>query len=141
MSSLPRRDVLRYSAATAVVAATATGVSTAGATDVAAQKSAPPDSRDFDENYKGKKIKGVHDKGTKKHTVTVNGKKLAVMEIELPVAENSTATVTAVLGALTHWEPFVLDEGNHKDGLKRLAQKTVDTLGDAELSDFADHDH
>jgi hypothetical protein len=107
---------------------------------------APPaekDPRDFDTVYRGKKIKGEHDKATKKHKVSINGRKLAVVEIEVPVAEDAPGTATAVISALTHFEPFLLDEGAHKDGLLKMTRKAVDTLGDAELTDLAgaEHDH
>ncbi|WP_344168194.1 tyrosinase family oxidase copper chaperone [Pilimelia columellifera] len=137
-----RRDLLRYSAAAAVATATAAGVANLAAPGLAASdKPTAKDDRDFELDYKGKKIKGTHDKANKKHKVTINGKKLAVMELELPAAEDSAATITAVISALTHYEPFQLDEKDNRQGLKKLAQKAVDVLGDEELTPLAGEDH
>ncbi|GGK15268.1 hypothetical protein GCM10010124_04860 [Pilimelia terevasa] len=140
--TLDRRDLLRYGAASAAAAATAAGASyvTSGAT---AATPAPDDPRDFDQEYKGKKIKGVHDKGNKKHKVSINGKKLGIMVLQVPVAEDSRETMDVAISALTHYEPFPIDERDKKDGLLKLAKKAVETLGDAELTDLAgdDHDH
>jgi hypothetical protein len=140
MSELDRRRLLRYGAAAAIVAATATGAQTLATAGAAAP---PPDKdpRDFDTVYGNKKIKGEHDKKAKKHRVTVNGRKLAVMEVELPAAPGTAGTVVAVFSALTHFEPFLLDDDKHKDGLLRMTQKAVDTLGDAELTELAGVEH
>ena len=141
-----RRDLLRYGAAATVVTATAAGVQNLGVAGSAAQSAAPAvpaDPRDFDTEYRGRKIAGAHDKKTKKHKVTIDGRKLAVMEIELPVAEEAPGAVIGVISALTHYEPFLLDEDRNRDGLLKMARKAVDTLGDAELGDLAgvEHDH
>jgi hypothetical protein len=145
MPAINRRDLLRYGAAATVVTATAAGVQNLGVGGSAAQNAAPPatDPRDFDIEYRGKKIKGAHDGKTRKHKVSINGRKLAVMEIELPVAEGAPGAVIGVVSALTHYEPFLLDEDRHRDGLLKMAKKAVDTLGDAELADLAgtEHDH
>jgi hypothetical protein len=63
------------------------------------------------------------------------------MQVELPVAPDSTATYTAVLSTLNHFDPVPLDEGNNRDGLKKLAKLAVDQLGDQELTHDADHPH
>ena len=146
MSDLDRRRLLRYVAAAAIVAATAGAVQGLAVPGSAAgpHPAAPPpdkDPRDFDTEYRGKKIKGEHDKKTKKHKVSINGKKLAVMEIELPVADGAPGTATAVISALTHFQPFLLDEGASKHGLLDMTRKAVDTLGDAELTDLAGEEH
>jgi hypothetical protein len=138
MTDITRRDVFRYTAATALVTATAVAP---GAT--AAPRPAPvrADPRDFEEDYKGKKIKGEHDKDKGKHKVHINGKKLGVAQIELPVRPDSTATFTAVISTLNHFDPIPLDEGNNREGLKKLARLAVDQLGDQELTPDADHSH
>lgn len=100
-----------------------------------------PDPRDFEEIYKGKKIKGEHDKANGKHKVHINGRRLGVMQIELPVAPGSTETFTAVVSTLNHFDPIPLDEGNNRDGLKKLAKLAVDQLGDQELTRHAEHSH
>jgi hypothetical protein len=129
MDGLSRRDVLRYGAAATLVTLSTTG--TRG----------PGDQRDFDETYKGKKIKGEHDKAQGKHKLFINGKKLGVMQIELPVAAGSAETYTAVISTISHFDPIPLDEGNNRDGLKKLAKLAVDRLGDQELTAHADHSH
>jgi hypothetical protein len=144
MPDLDRRRLLRYGAAVAIVSATAGGAQTLAVPGSAAQ--APPpdkDPRDFDTEYRGKKIKGLHDKKTKKHKVSINGKKLAVMEIKVPAADGKPGAAIAVISALTHFEPFLLDEDGDGDGLLRMTKKAVDTLGDDELTDLAgeEHDH
>jgi hypothetical protein len=142
MSDLNRRRLLRYGAAATIVAATA-----GGAQSLAAPGSAAPppekDPRDFETEHNRRKIKGQHDKKTKKHKVTIDGMPLGVVEIELPAGPGATGTVTAVISALTHFEPFLLDEDANKDGLLKMTRKAVDTLGDAHLTEWAGkaHDH
>ncbi|RJL35896.1 tyrosinase family oxidase copper chaperone [Bailinhaonella thermotolerans] len=153
MDGISRRDVFRYGA-TATLATAAAGVAafapgrTAAAptpaptpTSTATPTPGPADPRDFEENYKGKKIKGEHDKARGKHKVHINGKKLGVMQLELPVAPGSAETYTAVVSTISHFEPIPLDEGNNRDGLKKLARLVVDRLGDQELTPHADHSH
>jgi hypothetical protein len=145
MTDLTRRDVFRHGAAAVVVAATAMGYATLTPPDAVARAEGrpvpPPDPRDFDEVYKGKKIKGEHDKVNGKHKVHINGKKLGVMQIELPVAPGSTETYTAVVSTLNHFDPIPLDEGANRGGLKKLAKLAVDQLGDQELTRDAEHPH
>ncbi|QFZ18982.1 tyrosinase family oxidase copper chaperone [Saccharothrix syringae] len=141
MTNMTRRDVLRYTATAALVTATAAGYANLTASGAAADQGAPTDPRDFEEDYRGKKIKGEHDKANGKHKVHINGRKLGVAQVELPVAPESTATYTAVISTVNHFEPIPLDEGPHKDGLKRLAKLAVDQLGDQELTQHADHEH
>ena len=148
MTDMTRRDVFRRGAAAAVVAATAVGYANLTAPDATADLNdnrvpadPPPDPRDFDEVYKGKKIKGEHDKVNGKHKVHINGRKLGVMQIELPLAPGSTETYTAVVSTLNHFDPIPLDEGNNRDGLKKLAKLAVDQLGDQELTKHAEHPH
>ncbi|SNY24766.1 tyrosinase family oxidase copper chaperone [Paractinoplanes atraurantiacus] len=80
MTKANRRDVLRYGAAGAVTAATAAVAAPglAGADPRAGLgEAAPVDPRDFDEAYKGKKIKGKHNpRGNDE--LHINNKKLAV---------------------------------------------------------------
>jgi hypothetical protein len=148
MTEMTRRDAFRRGAATVVAAATAVGYAgltspeaAAGEKGGRAAATPPPDPRDFEEVYKGKKIKGEHDKAHGKHKVHINGRKLGVTQIELPVAPGSAETFTAVLSTLNHFDPVPLDEGAHRDGLKKLAKLAVDQLGDQELTPDADHPH
>lgn len=146
MSHLDRRHLLRYGAAAAIVAVTAAGTQALARPGSAAEVSAaapPPDKdpRDFDTEYRGKKIKGEHNRKTKNHKVTINGKKLAVVEIELPGAQGSTGTVVALLSAVTHFEPFLLDDRANRDGLLKMTQRAVETLGGNELTDLAGEVH
>jgi hypothetical protein len=139
MTDLTRRAAFRRGAAAVVVAATAVGLG--NLTPPTAVAEPPPDPRDFDEVYKGKKIKGEHDKANGKHKVHINGRKLGVTQIELPVAPDSAETFTAVLSTVNHFDPIPLDEGKHRDGLKKLAKLAVDQLGDQELTRDAEHPH
>ena len=144
MNDISRRDVFRHGATAALIAVTAAGfagVASSGAAAGPGRVAAPADPRDFEETYKGKKIKGEHDKANGKHKVHINGKKLGVVQVELPVEPDSTATYTAVLSTLNHFDPIPLDEGNNRDGLKKLAKLAVDQLGDQELTHDADHPH
>ncbi|MEU4746693.1 tyrosinase family oxidase copper chaperone, partial [Actinosynnema sp. NPDC023658] len=101
----------------------------------------PADPRDFEENYKGKRIKGEHDRDKGRHKVHINGRKLGVAQVELPVGPGSAATFTAVISTVSHFYPIPLDEGDHRDGLRKLARLAVDQLGDQELTPDADHPH
>ncbi|TQM77860.1 tyrosinase co-factor MelC1 [Saccharothrix saharensis] len=144
MNDLSRRDVFRHGAAAALIAVTATGLAglaSSGATAGPNRAAAQADPRDFEENYKGKKIKGEHDKERGKHKVHINGRKLGVVQVRLPVAPDSTETYLAVLSTLNHFDPIPLDEGDNRDGLKKLARLAVDQLGDQELTRDADHEH
>lgn len=144
-----RRTVLRYGTAAAVAAATtaaASGVVVSGL--ASAQKLPEPDKRDFDESYRGKRIKGTHEKDTgenlgkpKRHKLTINGRKLALMEVRIPT--ESGALITAVISSVNHYEPIPLDDRANADGLRKLARMAVDVMHDEELTDYAavDHDH
>ncbi len=140
MSDINRRRLLRYGAAATIVAAAAGGAQGLAAPGTAAP---PPekDPRDFETMYKDKKIKGQHDKKTKKHKVVIDDLPLGVVEIELPTGPGATGTVTAVISALTHFEPFLLDEDANKDGLLKMTKKAVDTMGDAKLTGWAGKAH
>jgi hypothetical protein len=131
-----------------VVAAGAMGYASLTAPDATASPNGrpvpatpPSDPRDFEEFYKGKKIKGEHDKVHGNHKVHINGRKLGVTQIELPVEPGSPETFTAVVSTLNHFDPILLDEGAHRDGLKKLAMLAVDQLGEQELTSDADHPH
>lgn len=147
--AMNRRTVLRYGTAAAAAAATTAAVSGVVASGLASAARLPePDKRDFDEEYKGKRIKGVHEKANgdnigkpKKHKITINGRKLSLMEIQIPAAEESAAVITAVISSINHYEPIPLDEKDNADGLKKLAKKAVDAIHDEELTDFAAVDH
>lgn len=146
MANKSRRDVLRYSAAGVVTAATAAvGVQGLTTANSAAAPQDPPakDARDFDEVYKNKKIKGKHNPNGK-HELHINGKKLAVTAITtLFVPEDGSAPHVGVgyISAVNHYDPVEFDDDKHKDGLKGLAKKIVDILGDAELSAEAAQEH
>ena len=144
MNDLSRRDVFRHGATAALIAVTTAGfagLASSGATAGPSRGASRADPRDFEEDYKGKKIKGEHDKANGKHKVHINGKKLGVVQVQLPVAPDSAETYTAVLSTLNHFDPIPLDEGNNRDGLKKLAKLAVDQLGDQELTHDADHPH
>jgi hypothetical protein len=148
MTNMTRRDAFRHGAAAVVVAAAAMGYADLTSPRASASPNGgrvpaepPNDPRDFEEFYKGKKIKGEHDKVNGKHKVHINGRKLGVTQIELPVAPDSAETFTAVVSTLNHFDPIPLDEGAHRDGLKKLAKLAVDQLGDQELTADADHPH
>jgi hypothetical protein len=145
MSNVSRRDVLRYGAAAAAVVGSAVGAqSLATSSSAAPPPAAPadPDPRDFELDYRGKKIKGVHGNAAAKHAhqVHINGRKLAVMPIDLPA---ESGAVIGFISALNHYEPVVIDEDRNKDGLLKLAQRAVEALGDSELTAAAgtEHDH
>ena len=144
MTHTNRRNVLRYGAAGAVTAATAAVAAPglAGA-DPRAVRAAPADPRDFDETYKGKKIKGKHN-ARGNDELHINDKKLALTAVEtLFVPEDGSAPHVAVgyISALNHYDPVEIDQDKNKDGLKRMARKAVDILGDLELSDEAALEH
>ncbi|MCE7001130.1 tyrosinase cofactor [Saccharothrix sp. S26] len=141
MNDISRRDVFRHTATAALIVVGAAGFASSSALAGPNRAALLADPRDFEETYKGKKIKGEHDKDKGKHKIHINGKKLGVVQIELPVAPDSAATYTAVLSTLNHFDPVPLDEGEHRDGLKKLARLAVDQLGDQELTADADHSH
>jgi hypothetical protein len=146
MPTVSRRDALRYGAAAAAVATGVVGAQ-ALATPAAAR-----DPRDFEIEYRGKKIKGVHattgavtaaraDRRTRSHEVFINGRKLAVMEIELP-APGGGVTI-GYISAINHYEPVLIDAERNNGGLLKLTKRAVDVLGDTELTALAGagHDH
>ena len=146
MADMKRRDVLRYGAAGVVTTATALvgGQGLVNAGSAAGQQAAPAaDPRDFDEVYKGKKIKGKHNPRGKDE-LHINNKKLALTTIStLFVPEDGSEPHVGVgyISAINHYDPVEIDNAEHKDGLKRLGKKVVDILGDLELSDEASKEH
>lgn len=146
MADLNRRDALRYGAAGAVAVVTAAaGLQSVAVSESAAapQQAAAADPRDFDEDYKGKKIKGKHNAGGK-HELHINSKKLELSVIEtLFVPEDGSPAHVGFgyISAINHYDPVEIDDDKHKDGLKKLAKKVVDTLGEFELSDEAARAH
>ncbi|GIF15858.1 tyrosinase family oxidase copper chaperone [Actinoplanes teichomyceticus] len=146
MSHLSRRAVLRYAAAATAVTGGVVGAQALSAAGSPPAAAASTDPRDFELDYRGKKIKGVHGIGTGRsrqpHQVYINGRKLAVMAIELP-ATDGTGVSVGFISALNHYQPVLIDEGENRDGLLVLARRAVDALGDGELTDLAgaDHDH
>ncbi len=149
MANVSRRDVLRYSAAratTVATAAVAVQVLTAAGSAAGPQQVADPDPRDFDEVYNKKKITAKHGRGVSgKHDLKINGKKLAVSTITtlfVPQEGSPPYVAVGLISAINHYDPVEFDDGKHKDGLKKLAKKVVDILGEhAELSDEAAQDH
>lgn len=138
--SIDRRRFIRYSAATGVgVATVAAGTGLVSTGLAGAAKLPEPDSRDFAEDYRGRRITGVHDTAGKKHRITIDGKPMAVEEFEM--RDEGGVLITAVISSVTHYEPFQLDEGEHRDGLRKLARRAVDQIGDYELSDAAKTTH
>ena len=146
MADMKRRDALRYSAAGAVAVVTAAaGMQGLAVSESAAapQRAAATDLRDFDEVYKNKKIKGKHNAGGK-HELHINNKKLELSAIEtLFVPEDGSKPYVGVgyISAVNHYDPVEVDNGKHQDGLKKLAKKAVDTLGEFELTDEAAQAH
>ncbi|GAA4607519.1 hypothetical protein BJY16_006374 [Actinoplanes octamycinicus] len=158
MSTLTRRDVLRYAAAATAVTGGVVGAQTLSASGSSAQPpagaAAPADPRDFELEYRGKKIKGVHGGGAagalrstqdalrsrQPHQVHINGRKLAVMQIELP-SPDGTGVVLGFISAVNHYEPVLIDQDKNRDGLLKLARRAVDVLGDSELTALAGADH
>ena len=145
MSHVTRRDVLRYGAAAAAVIGSAVGAQSLATSSSAAPLPAGADPRDFELDYRGKKIKGVHGRADAKqsHQVHINSRKLAVMQIELPAAAGASGVTVGFISALNHYEPVLIDEHQNKGGLLKLAQQAVDVLGDSELTALAGtkHDH
>lgn len=134
--TLNRRRFIRYSAAAGVgVATVAAGSGLVSAGMASAAKLPDADPRDFEEDYRGRRITGRYDKAGKKHRITIDNKPMAVMEFEM-IGENG-AIITAVISTVTHYEPIPLDEGANKDGLRTLARRAVDALGNYDLSDQA----
>lgn len=147
MSTVSRRDALRYGAAAAAVVAGVAGA------QVLATPAAARDPRDFEIEYRGKKIKGTHpatgvttqsaraERPNRSHEVYINGRKLAVMEIELPAAGGGVTI--GYISAINHYEPVLIDADRNSNGLLKLTKRAVDVLGDTELTALAGagHDH
>jgi hypothetical protein len=156
MANTNRRDVLRYGAAGAVTAATAVvaGQELASADpppgpggpknplgDLGLKN--PLDPRDFDELFKGKKIRGLHNlRG--RNELMINNRKLALTEIStlfVPADGSPPYVGVGWISALNHYDPVEIDTSRNRDGLRRLARKVVDILGDFELADAAAQEH
>ncbi|MDI6103846.1 tyrosinase family oxidase copper chaperone [Actinoplanes sp. NEAU-A12] len=147
MSTVSRRDALRYGAAAAAVVAGVAGA------QVLATPAAARDPRDFEMEYRGKKIKGTHpvtgvaalsargQRPNRSHEVYINGRKLSVMEIELPAAGGGVTI--GYISAINHYEPVLIDADRNSNGLLKLTKRAVDVLGDTELTALAGagHDH
>ena len=122
MTDVRRRDVLRYSAAGAVTTATALyGVQALTGTEPAEGK-ARRDPRGFDEDYRGKRIRGRHF-GRGRDELHVNDKPLALTEVStLFVPADGSAPYVAVryISALNHYDPVEIDDVRTRDGLRRL---------------------
>jgi hypothetical protein len=152
MADLKRRDVLRYSAAGAVTATTAlvAAQSLASADPAGPDKAAgaakpdgPWDPRDFDELYKGRKIRGRY-LGRGKDELLINNKRLAITLITtLFVPEDGSPEYVGqgYISAINHYNPIEIGETKNRDGLKKLAQKVCDMLGDLNISDEATKAH
>jgi hypothetical protein len=155
MTDMKRRDVLRYSAAGAVTAATATLAGTqalAGPdrSDLPAdrtKKGDPWDPRDFDEFYKGRRIRGRHLLGSLlrgQDELFIGNRKLALTTIStlfFPADGSEPYVATGYISAINHYDPVEIDNDRRRDGLKRLGKKIVDILGDLELSDESGKAH
>ncbi|AEV85905.1 hypothetical protein ACWT_4886 [Actinoplanes sp. SE50] len=154
MSTLSRRDVLRYAAAATVVTGGVAGAQALSTSSSSAQAPAgartSADPRDFDVEYRGKRITGVHGADTpgalrsvsgsrQPHQVHINGRRLAVMQIELPAAGGGVTL--GFISALNHYEPVLIDTDKNRDGLLKLTRRAVDALGDSELTALAGADH
>jgi hypothetical protein len=144
-TSVNRRDVLRYGAATAAVVGGFAGA------QMLAAPAAGKDPRDFELEYRGKRIRGLHvgaqevralgRNRTRSHEVYINDRKLAVMEIELPAPGGGTTI--GFISAINHYEPVLIDTDRNKGGLLKLTKRAVDVLGDTELTSMAGiaHEH
>lgn len=159
MTDMKRRDMLRYGAAGAVTAATATLVGTealAGPdrSDMPAdrrggrgKKADPWDPRDFDEVYRGRRIRGRHMPGTRlrnQDELFIGNRKLALTTIStlfFPADGSAPYVATGYISAINHYDPVEIDETRRRDGLRRLGQKVCDILGDNELSDESAQTH
>jgi hypothetical protein len=140
-TSVNRRDVLRYSAATAAV------VSGVAGAQMLATPAAGKDPRDFELDYRGKRIRGVHvgaqevrslARGrSRSHEVWINDRRLAVMEVDLPGA------TVGFISAINHYQPVLIDTDRNRGGLLELTKRAVDVLGDTELTALAGvgHEH
>jgi hypothetical protein len=157
MAKTNRRDVLRYGAAGAVTAATAViaGQELASADPPPGpgdKKNLPGgvkdltnllDPRDFDELFKGKKIRGLHNLRGRKELM-INNRRLALTEIKtlfVPADGSPPYVGVGWISALNHYDPVEIDDSRNRDGLRKLAKKVVDILGDFELADAAAQDH
>ncbi|MEU8661579.1 tyrosinase family oxidase copper chaperone [Actinoplanes philippinensis] len=158
MAKTNRRDVLRYGAAGAVTAATAVvagqelasadpppgldGV-TSGLKDTLDGLKTPLDPRDFDELFKGKKIRGLH--GLRgRNELMINNRRLALTEIEtlfVPADGSPPYVGVGWISALNHYDPVEVDTRRNREGLRKLARKVVDILGDNELAPSAAQEH
>jgi hypothetical protein len=144
-TSINRRGVLRYGAATAAVVGGFTGA------QILAGPAAGKDPRDFELEYRGKRIRGVHvgaqevrslgRNRKRSHEVYINDRRLAVMEIELPAAGGGVTV--GFISAINHYEPVLIDADHNKGGLLKLTKRAVDVLGDTELTAMAGvaHEH
>jgi hypothetical protein len=152
MSDMKRRDVLRYGAAGAVTAATAVvgaQAAMAGPDNAAGGKKPgkpgpiPLDPRDFDEFYKGRKIRGLH-RGRGRDELLINNKRLALTAITtLFFPEDGSEPYVGVgyISAINHYDPVEIDDIRNRDGLKKLSRKVVDILGNLEISGEAAQEH
>jgi hypothetical protein len=159
MTDMKRRDVLRYSAAGAVTAATATLAGTealAGPdrTDMPAdrpgdrnKKGDPWDPRDFDEFYRGRRIRGRHLLGSLlrgRDELFIGNRKLALTTVStlfFPADGSAPYVATGYISAINHYDPVEIDNDRKRDGLKRLGKKIIDILGDLELSEESGKEH
>ncbi|MDI6098970.1 tyrosinase family oxidase copper chaperone [Actinoplanes sp. NEAU-A12] len=141
MNDINRRDVLRYGAAGAVTAATAlaAGQALAGPKPIPL----PLDPRDFDELYKGRRIRGRL-LGLGRDELHINNKKLALTAIStlfFPEDGSEPYVAMGYISAINHYDPVEIVEGRNQDCLKKLSRKVVDILGDLELGDEAAKGH
>jgi hypothetical protein len=154
MAKTNRRDVLRYGAAGAVTATTAVvaGQELASADpppgpgdtkNLLGGLKNPLDPRDFDELFKGKKIRGLHNlRG--RNELMINNRRLALTEINtlfVPADGSPPYVGVGWISALNHYDPVEIDSSRNRDGLRKLAKKVVDVLGDCELADGASQEH
>jgi hypothetical protein len=154
MAKTNRRDVLRYGAAGAVTAATAV---VAGQELASADPPPGPgdtknplgglknalDPRDFDEFFKGKKIRGLHNLRGRSELM-INDRRLALTEIStlfVPADGSPPYVGVGWISALNHYDPVEIDTSRNREGLRKLAKKVVDVLGDCELADGASQEH
>ncbi|HWS39028.1 MAG TPA: tyrosinase family oxidase copper chaperone [Actinoplanes sp.] len=176
MADVKRRDVLRYGAAGATTAATALVAGQAlaspdtantGSDPKANRKPAGPEPEEFEETYRGKRIRGRYNSGgltsldlglgaltslggditrtlglAGQSEVYVNNRALALTAIPtmfFPTDGRRPYVGIGLISAINHYDPVELEL--NPNCLRKLGKKVVDMLGDLELSGDAAQEH
>ncbi|GAA1640037.1 tyrosinase family oxidase copper chaperone [Actinoplanes couchii] len=172
MADVKRRDVLRYGAAGAATAASAlVGAQALASPEAPAPgptakgRKAGPDPDDFNEVYRGKRIRGRYKMGVlgnldlgnlknlgaditrtlglaRQNEVFVNNRALAMTAIPtmfFPTDGRKPYVGIGLISAINHYDPVELEP--NADCLRSLGKKVVDILGDLELSGESAEEH